>query len=149
MDDAALERLLFPAADGGANTRAAIDWPAIQRELKRRSVTLALLWQEYLAEHPNGSSASPSGRVSAPGSLYRASSKSSSGNRAQPMRFRLTATAFAAFGIRTSALVGREVADTSLSTIDYRRRIALRRSMHLIKSPSRSVWEPFVCTCVA
>jgi transposase len=54
MDDAALERLLFPAADGGANTRPAIDWPAIQRELKRRSVTLALLWQEYLAEHPNG-----------------------------------------------------------------------------------------------
>jgi hypothetical protein len=48
MDDAALERLLFPAADGGANTRAAIDWPAIQRELKRRSVTLALLWQESL-----------------------------------------------------------------------------------------------------
>ena len=45
---------LFPAADGGANTRPAIDWPAIQRELKRRSVTLALLWQEYLAEHPNG-----------------------------------------------------------------------------------------------
>jgi transposase len=54
MDDAELERRLFPVADAGADARAAIDWPAIQRELKRRSVTLALLWQEYLAEHQNG-----------------------------------------------------------------------------------------------
>jgi len=29
MDDTALERLLFPAADGGVNTRPAIDWSAI------------------------------------------------------------------------------------------------------------------------
>ena len=54
LDDAELERRLFPVADAGASVRAEIDWPAIQRELKRRSVTLALLWQEYLAEHPNG-----------------------------------------------------------------------------------------------
>jgi hypothetical protein len=45
---------VFPIADFGASGRPAIDWPAIQCELKRRSVTLALLWQEYLAEHPNG-----------------------------------------------------------------------------------------------
>jgi hypothetical protein len=38
-------RAFCPAADGGANTRPVIDWRAIQRELKRRSVTLALLWQ--------------------------------------------------------------------------------------------------------
>ena len=30
------------------------DWPVIQQELKRRGVTLALLWQEYLAEQPGG-----------------------------------------------------------------------------------------------
>ena len=53
LDDAELERRLFPVADFGASGRPAIDWPAIQCELKRRSVTLALLWQEYLAEHPN------------------------------------------------------------------------------------------------
>ncbi len=53
LDDAELERPLFPVADAGASVRTAIDWPAIQRELKRRSVTLALLWPEYLAEHPN------------------------------------------------------------------------------------------------
>ena len=29
-------------------------WVAFQTELKRRGVTLALLWQEYLAEHPTG-----------------------------------------------------------------------------------------------
>jgi transposase len=53
LDDAELERRLF-AADAGASERRAIDWAAIQRELKRRGVTLALLWQEYLADHPNG-----------------------------------------------------------------------------------------------
>jgi transposase len=54
IDDAELERRLFPVADDGASKRAGIDWPAMQRELKRRGVTLALLWQEYLAEHANG-----------------------------------------------------------------------------------------------
>ena len=54
IDDAELERRLFPVADDSATRRPAIDWPAIQRELKRRGVTLALLWQEYLAEHANG-----------------------------------------------------------------------------------------------
>jgi hypothetical protein len=54
QDDAELERRLFPVADFNASGRPAIDWPVIQYELKRRSVTLALLWQEYLAEHPNG-----------------------------------------------------------------------------------------------
>ena len=54
IDDTELERRLFPVAADSANKRPAGDWPAIQRELKRRGVTLALLWQEYLAEHPNG-----------------------------------------------------------------------------------------------
>lgn len=55
MDDAALDRLLFPiAGDGAAPPRTAIDWPKVQEELKRRGVTLVLLWQEYRSEHPDG-----------------------------------------------------------------------------------------------
>lgn len=54
LDDAELERRLFPVAAGDTQGRPAIDWPANQRELKRRGVTLALLWQEHLAEHVNG-----------------------------------------------------------------------------------------------
>ena len=30
------------------------DWAHVHAELKRRGVTLALLWQEYRAEHPDG-----------------------------------------------------------------------------------------------
>ena len=30
------------------------DWSHIHAELKRRGVTLALLWQEYRAEHAQG-----------------------------------------------------------------------------------------------
>jgi hypothetical protein len=54
VDDAELELRLFAGGEAGASERRAIDWAAIQRELKRRGVTLALLWQEYLADHPNG-----------------------------------------------------------------------------------------------
>ena len=54
IDDAELDRRLFPAAGDGERARPAIDWPSIARELKRRGVTLALLWQEYLAEQPGG-----------------------------------------------------------------------------------------------
>jgi transposase len=30
------------------------DWPLIAREIKRKGVTLLLLWQEYRAAHPDG-----------------------------------------------------------------------------------------------
>lgn len=30
------------------------DWAALDKELRRRSVTRMLLWQEYRAQHPNG-----------------------------------------------------------------------------------------------
>lgn len=53
LDDASLEQRLFPVA-GEASRRPPIDWPAIERELARRGVTLLLLWQEYLADHPDG-----------------------------------------------------------------------------------------------
>ena len=55
LDDVELDRRLFPATgDSSERARPAIDGPKIAQELKRRGVTLALLWQEYLAEHPNG-----------------------------------------------------------------------------------------------
>ena len=54
LGNAALDGQLFPVAGDSERARPAIDGPKIAQELKRRGVTLALLWQEYLAEHPNG-----------------------------------------------------------------------------------------------
>jgi len=55
MDEAALERLLFPSVTGGAHqARPLPDWPEVQRELRRKGVTLALLWQEYKEKNPDG-----------------------------------------------------------------------------------------------
>jgi len=55
IDDAELERRLFPPADAASSAeRAEPDWSHIHAELKRRGVTLALLWQEYRAEHSRG-----------------------------------------------------------------------------------------------
>jgi len=53
LDDAALEQRLFPITSEGC-PRPVIDWPMIERELARRGVTLLLLWQEYMAAHPDG-----------------------------------------------------------------------------------------------
>jgi transposase len=30
------------------------DWNALHRELKRKHVTLSILWEEYIAVHPEG-----------------------------------------------------------------------------------------------
>ena len=55
IDDAELERRLFPPRDQRRPRRAPEpDWSHIHAELKRRGVTLALLWQEYRAEHAQG-----------------------------------------------------------------------------------------------
>jgi transposase len=55
IDDAELERRLFPLGDMASSAeRAEPDWSHIHAELKRRGVTLALLWQEYRAEHARG-----------------------------------------------------------------------------------------------
>ena len=55
LSDVELERRLFPVAGGdGIPPRAAIDWPKVQEELKRRGVTLLLLWQEYRSDHADG-----------------------------------------------------------------------------------------------
>src|SRR5215211_2430477 len=55
IDDAELDRRLFPiAGDGPAAPRPTIDWRKVHEEMKRRSVTLVLLWQEYRAEQADG-----------------------------------------------------------------------------------------------
>jgi transposase len=54
IDDAALERRLFPVPGETATARAAIDWRQVHEEMKRRGVTLVLLWQEYRAEQMDG-----------------------------------------------------------------------------------------------
>jgi transposase len=55
LDEEALERRLFPPpppAQSRLFTEA--DWAEIHRELKRPGVTLALLWDEYRSQHPDG-----------------------------------------------------------------------------------------------
>lgn len=55
LDEAALERLLFPPRVRPATPpRAVPDWATVHTELQRKSVTLFLLWQEYKAQHPTG-----------------------------------------------------------------------------------------------
>lgn len=54
VDDEALDLLLFPppTAASQSNRRAIPDWIYVEKELRRRSVTL--LWEEYRAANPNG-----------------------------------------------------------------------------------------------
>ena len=55
LDDAQLEARLYPlSARGKADTRPLPDWAEVHRQLKRKGVTLQLLWQEYKAAHPEG-----------------------------------------------------------------------------------------------
>jgi transposase len=55
LDDKAMEQLLFPARPTHVERDFAVpDWAYIHRELKRKSVTLFLLWQEYKATQPEG-----------------------------------------------------------------------------------------------
>ena len=55
LDDAALESRLYPVPTTTAKDwRSLPDWPAIHRELRRKGVTLQLVWEEYRAAHPDG-----------------------------------------------------------------------------------------------
>ena len=51
VDEAQLEALLFPSAAPPVERRAAPDLAHIHQELKRKGVTLMLLWEEYAAAH--------------------------------------------------------------------------------------------------
>jgi transposase len=56
LDDEGLELLLFPAPAAAAqsNRRPVPDWIYVEKELRRRSVTRMLLWEEYRAANPDG-----------------------------------------------------------------------------------------------
>ena len=55
LDDAVLEHKLFPPPPAiPSSQRPVPEWPHVHRELRRRGVTLALLWHEYKAAHPEG-----------------------------------------------------------------------------------------------
>jgi transposase len=54
--DAALEEVLFTGAGKktGHRRHPDLDWAAIHQELKRKHVTLTIVWDEYIARHPDG-----------------------------------------------------------------------------------------------
>lgn len=55
FDDTALERKLFaPAGYNPPRSKPLPDFGHIHAELRRRGVTLALLWEEYRSHHPDG-----------------------------------------------------------------------------------------------
>jgi transposase len=55
LDDATLEQRLFPPLPAkGPLMPPAPDWATVHRELKRKGVTLFLLWQEYKVATPEG-----------------------------------------------------------------------------------------------
>jgi transposase len=55
IDDTRLEQLLFPSVQiNDSPKRAGLDWQYVHRELRRKGVTLMLLWQEYKAQYPDG-----------------------------------------------------------------------------------------------
>lgn len=55
LDDEALEQRLFPSEQVSTeHSRSLPDWSEIHQELKRKSVTLSLLWQEYRERHRGG-----------------------------------------------------------------------------------------------
>lgn len=56
VDDACLEDLLYPKSPSATN-RCRVPMPPmdyLHREMRRKSVTLQLLWYEYKQEHPDG-----------------------------------------------------------------------------------------------
>ena len=54
LDDAQLDRRLFPAAEPSCIARPLPDWSKVHRELRRKAVTLTLVWEEYKAVQPQG-----------------------------------------------------------------------------------------------
>ena len=56
MTDADLEARLYKSTSSkqGHRQRAEPDWAWMHRELKRKHVTLSILWEEYIAQEPDG-----------------------------------------------------------------------------------------------
>lgn len=54
LDDAALEKRLFIPLEDHRPNRPPPDWRWVHGELHKKHVTLALLWEEYRHQHPDG-----------------------------------------------------------------------------------------------
>ncbi|MGB9113005.1 MAG: IS21 family transposase [Acidimicrobiales bacterium] len=54
LSDADLEQLLFPQPAPSNIARPMPDWAYVHRELRKKGVTLELLWIEYREAHPDG-----------------------------------------------------------------------------------------------
>jgi transposase len=56
LTDTEFEAALYASSSprSGQRSRAEPDWAAVHRELKRKHVTLSILWDEYIAQHPGG-----------------------------------------------------------------------------------------------
>jgi transposase len=54
LDDMQLERLLYPPTPPSGSARPQPDWSVVHHELRRKDVTLQLLWLEYRAGAPQG-----------------------------------------------------------------------------------------------
>ena len=52
--EAALQRALFRPVGRPPQDLSEPEWPWVAQELKRKGVTLTLLWQEYRTAHPDG-----------------------------------------------------------------------------------------------
>ena len=53
LDDAAIEFRLFPPVVLADIIQLEPDWIWVHQEMRRKSVTLDLLWQEYKSQHPD------------------------------------------------------------------------------------------------
>lgn len=54
MDDAELERLLYPPSVLSEVARVQPQWHLLRKEMQKKGVTLALLWDEYRESEPRG-----------------------------------------------------------------------------------------------
>ena len=52
LDDVALEALLYPPTPHSSEARFIPDWAVVHQEMRRKHVTLQLLWEEYKRDHP-------------------------------------------------------------------------------------------------
>ena len=59
VDDTGLERRLFPVPPPSRTVRPLPDGSEVHRELRRKGVTLSLLWQEVQGDPPGGAAVQP------------------------------------------------------------------------------------------
>ena len=54
MDETTHKAMLYPGTEDKAESRPLPDMELVHRGIKRKHVTLQLLWEEHIASHPNG-----------------------------------------------------------------------------------------------